>query len=198
MKAPRPLLFRSESSLLFAALFLSGASVAAAHPGHGPLTGFASGLAHPLGGWDHLLAMLAVGLWAAQLRAPRLVPAVFLSLVAVGAGAGHLFGAWSGLEQGLAASVLVLGLLVARTVRPPVAVAAVIVGIFAVFHGLAHGAEMPVSAGGLAYGAGFLAATAALLAAGVGAGYLARRRFPLLASVAGWTMAAAGVALLIR
>jgi len=198
MKKPTPLRrFRHASVLLLPIFFLASTSVALAHPGHGPADGIGAGFAHPLSGWDHLLAMLAVGIWAAQLRAPRLIPAAFLLLLAVGAAGGHLLGAVPGVEQAIAASVLVLGLLLARAVKLPVSIAAAIVGTFAVFHGLAHGAEMPATAGGLAYGAGFLAATALLLTAGVGLGMLSLRRSARLPQIAGWAIAAAGVALVL-
>jgi urease accessory protein len=179
-------------------LFLAAASAASAHPGHTPADGLASGFAHPLGGWDHLLAMLAVGLWAAQLggRACWRVPAAFAGIMALSAVAGHFLGAVPGIDQGIAASVLALGLLVAGAVRLPVSTGMALVGIFAIFHGVAHGAEMPATAGGLAYGAGFLAATALLSAVGVGLG-LAGARFARIAPrLIGLGIAAAGVALL--
>ena len=104
---------------------------------------------------------------------------------------------FSGMEQAIAASVLVLGLLVARSVRLPVAAGMALVGVFALFHGLAHGAEMPATAGGLSYGAGFIAATAWLHLVGIGAGTLAARRSERIAEYAGWGIAAAGVLLLV-
>jgi urease accessory protein len=183
-------------ALLAAALFLATLPAAHAHPGHDGPAGLASGFAHPFSGWDHLLAMLAVGFWAAQLRAPRLLPAAFLLAMALGALAGHWTGPVAGLEQGIAASVLVAGLLIARQVRVPLAAGAALAGAFAVLHGAAHGAEMPATAGALAYGCGFMAATAILLSAGVAAGTLARR-LPARASRApGWAFAAAGLTLL--
>jgi urease accessory protein len=178
-------------------LFLATATAVLAHPGHGDQSGLVAGFAHPLGGWDHALAMIAVGIWAAQLGAPRLVPAAFLGMMALGGVLGQLVGAVPGIDQGIAASVLILGLLIARTVRLPAATAAAIVGLFAVFHGMAHGAEMPATAGGLAYGAGFIAATAALQAAGIGLGYATLRRSARLPQIAGWAIAAAGVAIAI-
>ena len=184
------------NALIAAALFLAAIPAALAHPGHGPATGFGGGLAHPFSGWDHLLAMIAVGYWAVQLRAPRLLPAAFLIAMAAGALAGNWIGPVAGMEQAIAASVLVLGLLIARQVRMPAAAGAAIVGAFAIFHGAAHAAEMPATAGALAYGCGFVAATALLLAAGVAAGSLAAR-LPARASRApGWAVAAAGLILL--
>jgi len=184
-------------SLIAASLFLAAIPAAYAHPGHGPATGFDSGLAHPFSGWDHLLAMVAVGYWAAQLRAPRLLPAAFLGAMAIGAVAGQWTGPVAGMEQAIAASVLVLGLLIARNVKMPAAAGAALVGAFAVFHGAAHGAEMPATAGALSYGCGFVAATAALLAAGVAAGSLAARLPERPSRAPGWAVAAAGLVLLL-
>jgi urease accessory protein len=186
----------TKQRLVAAALFLGAIPAASAHPGHDGGTGLAAGFLHPLTGWDHLLAIVAVGLLAAQLRAPRLLPGVFLAAMGLGAAIGHWTGPVSGLEQGIAASVFVLGLLVALRARMPAAAGAAWVGAFALLHGAAHGAEMPASAGGLAYGCGFLAATALVLAAGVAAGNLSAR-LPARASRApGWIVAAAGLALL--
>ena len=117
---------------------------ASAHPGHDGdhdfNWDFSGGLVHPLSGLDHLLAMIAVGLWAAQLggRARWLVPAAFVGVMALGAALGHAGMNFSGMEQAIAASVLVLGLLVARSVRLPVAAGMALVGVFALFHGLAR------------------------------------------------------------
>lgn len=186
-----------SNSLIAAALFLAAIPAAYAHPGHGPATGFEGGLVHPLSGWDHVLAMVAVGLWAAQMRAPRLLPAAFLAAMALGAVAGLWIGPVAGMEQAIAASVLVSGLLVARQVKMPAAAGAALVGAFAIFHGAAHGAEMPATAGALSYGCGFLAATAVLLAAGVGAGSLAARLPGRTSRAPGWAVAAAGLVLLV-
>jgi len=183
-----------------AALLSALPSLALAHPGHeGHDFGwdFSAGLAHPFSGWDHLLAMIAVGLWAAQLggRARWLVPASFVGLMALGAALGEAGLAFAGLEQGIAASVLALGLLVAGAVRLPVAAGMALVGLFALFHGLAHGGEMPASAAGLNYGFGFIAATALLHAAGLGAGALAARRSTLLPRLAGGAIAVSALLL---
>ncbi|HXQ80948.1 MAG TPA: HupE/UreJ family protein [Opitutaceae bacterium] len=184
------------NGLVATALFLAAIPAAHAHPGLEPASGFTGGLAHPFSGWDHILAMLAVGFWAAQMRAPRLLPAAFLLAMALGAVAGHWTGPVPGVEQAIAASVLLLGLMIARRARMPAAAAAACVGAFAVLHGAAHGAEMPASAGAMAYGSGFVAATAILLAAGVASERLAAR-LPAPASRApGWAFAAAGFVLL--
>jgi len=186
--------------LLALAPALTVAPWAQAHPGHEGddfTWDFSGGFAHPLSGWDHLLAMIAVGLWAAQLggRARWLVPLAFVGMMALGAALGQAGLMFPGIEQGIAASVFVLGLLIAAAVRLPVSAGMALVGAFAIFHGLAHGAEMPASAGGLSYGAGFIAATVLLHAAGVGLGMIAARFSSTAARYAGWAIAAAGVAL---
>jgi len=179
-----------------AALAVFGAALsqgAFAHGLHADAAGVGSGLAHPFVGLDHLLAMLAVGLWAAQAggRAVWALPAAFLAMMGAGAAL-----AWFGVdlpavEPGVAASVLVLGLLVAMAVRLPVALAAGVVAAFAVLHGYAHGAEMPVAGSVAGYVVGFLAGTALLHATGLGIGTLLRERHAALLRFAG-----AGVALL--
>ncbi|HTJ78769.1 MAG TPA: HupE/UreJ family protein [Rariglobus sp.] len=177
-------------------------AIASAHPGHDGGHGFgwdfSSGFAHPLGGWDHLLAMIAVGLWAAQLggRARWLVPAAFVSVMTLGAILGHGGMMIAGTEQGIAASVLVLGLLVATAARLPVALGMAVTGVFALFHGLAHGAEMPANAAGLQYGLGFVLATALLHAAGLGLGLLTARKSAVIPQTAGAAIALVGVAML--
>jgi urease accessory protein len=162
-------------SALFAALTLLPA-LAQAHPGHGG-SGFASGFAHPVHGLDHILAMLAVGLWAAQLggRAKWLVPAAFVSVMALGGALGMAGVAVPFAEQGIVASVLVLGVLIASAARLPVAAGMAVVGIFALCHGHAHGVEMPGTAAGLSYGLGFVGATVLLHACGIGAALMMQR-----------------------
>ena len=177
-------------------------AIASAHPGHDGGHGFgwdfSGGFAHPLSGWDHLLAMVAVGLWAAQLggRARWLVPAAFVSVMTLGAVLGHGGFQIPGTEQGIAASVLVLGLLVATAARLPVSIGMAVVGVFALFHGIAHGAEMPATAAGLEYGLGFVLATALLHAAGLGLGLLTARKSAVIPQTAGAAIALAGVAML--
>ena len=183
-----------------------GATAALAHPGHLPANGFWHGAEHPLTGLDHILAMFAVGLWAAQLanlrdnkKALWMVPAAFVSMMAVGGALGisHLV-QLPLLEIGIAASVLILGVLIAAAVTLPLPVSAMIVGCFAIFHGFAHGAEMPATASGLSYGAGFIAATIGLHAAGIGAGMLTQRGIsPKLLRYSGAAIALAGIMLLV-
>lgn len=137
------------------------------HPG-----GFISGFSHPIKGWDHVVAMVAVGLWGAVLGAPALwlLPVVFPLVMAFGGALGVIGVPLPMVETGVALSGVVLGLLIAFAVRAPVWVAAVIVGIFAVFHGHAHGTELPNAANPLAYGIGFVIATGLLHLTGIGLG----------------------------
>lgn len=152
-------------------------SLAQAHPGHGAATGLASGFTHPLTGLDHLCAMIAVGLWAAQRggRALWAVPLAFVSVMTLGAIAGMGGYTLPFIEQGIAASVLILGILIAAALRLPLAASITVVGLFALFHGYAHGAEMPATASGFAYGVGFVAATAGLHLLGIGLGLTAKK-----------------------
>jgi len=149
--------------------------LAHAHPGHNG-AGFAHGAIHPLSGLDHLLAMFAAGLWAAQLggRALWAIPAAFLSVMTLGGALGMAHVEIPFIEQGILLSVLVLGVLIAAAVRLPLAVSMAIVGLFALCHGIAHGAEMPENAAGFAYGAGFVLTTALLHTCGVAAGLMTK------------------------
>ena len=152
-------------------------TAALAHTGHMEPGGFMHGFEHPLGGLDHLLAMVAVGLWAAQLggRALWVLPAAFVASMLLGGFAGMEGLPLPSVELGILGSVLVLGGLVALQPRLPVAACAAIVVAFAVFHGYAHGAEMPEAASPLAYGAGFALATALLHGLGIAAIVAVRR-----------------------
>jgi urease accessory protein len=185
--------------LAVAAPLALAAGAAEAHTGVGATHGFAAGLAHPVFGADHLLAMVAVGLWAALLggRATWLVPAAFVTVMA---GGGLLAMAGLGLpaaELAIVASVVVLGVLVAARVTVPTAAGMAIVAAFALFHGFAHGLEMPAAASGLLYFAGFALATAALHAVGLAIGMAAGRLSEGLAvRAAGGAIAAAGVLLI--
>jgi urease accessory protein len=156
--------------------------------------GLAHGFAHPFGGLDHLLAMFAVGLFAVRLggRALWLVPPAFVGMMALGVIAGFEGLEVPFVEAGIALSVVAIGIAVATGYVPPVAAAAALVGFFAIFHGFAHGAELPEGAGGLGYSAGFLAATALLHAAGVAAGFTG----PRLVRAGGVAVALAGAVLL--
>ncbi len=179
-----------------AALSIAGFSTTAfAHPGHD--AGLVGGLAHPFTGLDHMLAMLAVGLWASQLgrRAMLLLPVLFPAVMAVGAVLGVYGVGLPWVETGIVASVVTLGAVIALGVQPSLAASAGLVALFALFHGHAHGTELPAQGSALLYGAGFVAATAALHLIGMGVGVLARA--PLALRTAGGAIAAAGVALLI-
>ena len=188
-------LFRSRLFPMLAVFLLP--TLAQAHPGFpGHSHGFANGLAHPVTGLDHICAMVAVGLWAAQRggRALWLVPSVFVSVMALGGALGMAAVPIPFIEPGIAASVLVLGVLIAAAVRLPLPASALVVGVFAIFHGYAHGAAMPGSASGLAYGLGFVAATASLQLSGIGLGLLAQRfGSARLVRYAGGAIAACGV-----
>ncbi|BAM92475.1 conserved membrane hypothetical protein [Bradyrhizobium oligotrophicum S58] len=152
------------------------ASPGLAHEQTGVGGGLASGLLHPLTGMDHLVAMVAVGIWGAQLGGVAIwvLPIVFPLVMAFGAVLGILKIGLPVPELIIALSALVLGLAVAMRIRVPFAVAAVIVAIFAVFHGHAHGAELPTAVNPLAYGCGFVVATGLLHASGITIGALAR------------------------
>ena len=180
--------------LLFAlAILLVGPSMALAHVGVGSTNGFSAGLIHPITGLDHLCAMIGVGLWAAQRggRANWLIPLAFLGVMALGVALGAAGVALPLVEQGIVASVLILGVLIAAAIRLPLVASALLVGTFALFHGHAHGAEMPLTASGMACGLGFLAASATLLGFGVALGAAAR------SWGATWVMRFSGAALVI-
>jgi urease accessory protein len=167
--------FRYAFTLLSILLVPTLAQAHPAAPGH--THGFSNGLLHPLTGLDHICAMVAVGLWAAQRggRALWLVPTTFVSIMTVGGALGmggiHI----PYVEQGIATSVLVLGIFIAAAVRLPLVASMAIVGLFALFHGYAHGAEMPETASGFAYGIGFIVATASLHLAGIALGITTQR-----------------------
>ncbi|MEQ8485538.1 MAG: HupE/UreJ family protein [Pseudomonadales bacterium] len=149
---------------------------AAAHAGHDAGSGFLSGLAHPVLGADHLVAMVAVGLWGAILRAPALwlLPVVFPMVMAIGGALGVLGVPLGFVEPVIALSAVALGLLVAFAVGMPLTVAMILVGVFALFHGHAHGTELPEAANPFAYALGFVIATGLLHLCGVALGMLLR------------------------
>lgn len=160
-----------------AALALAlAATAAAAHVQQGQASGFLTGLSHPVSGLDHVLAMVAVGLWGAQLGPPAiwLLPVAFPMVMACGGFLGLVGIPLPGVEAGIAASGVALGLVVAAEARPPARVAALLVAFFAVFHGHAHGAELPAGQSALAYSLGFVVATGLLHAAGIAVGLVHR------------------------
>lgn len=148
-----------------------------AHTEAGVAGGFLSGLTHPVFGPDHVIAMVAVGLWGAQLGVPAIwiLPITFPLVMALGGMMGVLGIPVPSVEVGIAASAVVLGAMVAVAVRPPLWVAMVLVGVFAIFHGHAHGTELPEAANPLAYGVGFVIATGLLHLCGIVIGLLVAR-----------------------
>ena len=167
---------RPLASLALLAAFALAAPLAQAHEGAGLAGGFMSGFAHPLLGWDHVVAMLAVGLWGAFLGAPALwlLPVVFPLVMAAGGALGVLGVPLPAVEVGIAVSAIALGGVVAGALRPPLWVAALLVALFAVFHGHAHGTELPQAASPLAYSLGFVVATGLLHLTGIALGLLTR------------------------
>jgi urease accessory protein len=142
---------------------------ALAHEERGQAAGFLAGLAHPVSGLDHVLAMVAVGLWGAVLGAPAIwvLPVAFPLVMAFGGLMGLLGIPVPGVEVGIAISAIVLGAMVLAEVRPPLWLAAAIVACFAIFHGHAHGRELPEGASALLYSLGFIVATGLLHALGI-------------------------------
>ena len=174
---------------------IAAPSGAWAHIRAGEVGGFVSGFHHPISGWDHVLAMVAVGLWGAQLGAPAmwLLPVTFPMVMALGGMLGLLGIPLPGVEIGIALSALVLGAMVLTEKRPPLWVAAVVVGVFAIFHGHAHGTELPAGESGLLYSMGFVMATGCLHGLGIGIGLIHRWDAGRIAlRVAGATVAVAG------
>jgi urease accessory protein len=189
---------RHQSSLTMRVLsaslcVLAWAVPAYAHVGEGKASGFLAGLRHPVSGLDHVLAMIAVGLWGAQLGAPAvwLLPVTFPMVMAFGGVLGLLGVKLPGVEIGIALSALLLGAMVLSEARPPLAAAAALVGVFAIFHGHAHGTELAVGESAILYSMGFVIATGSLHAAGIALGLV--RRWPM--GKAALRVAGAGVAL---
>jgi len=157
--------------------------------------GFISGFMHPISGWDHILAMVSVGLWGAQLGAPAiwLLPVTFPMVMAFGGMLGLLGVPLPGTEIGIALSAIGLGAVVATEAKPPLWAAALLVGFFAIFHGHAHGTELPPDESGVMYSIGFVVATGLLHLTGIAIGLIHRWSFGQLAMrVGGVGVAAAG------
>jgi len=174
---------------------------ASAHQEKGTVWGFTSGFLHPLTGLDHITAMVAVGLWGAFLGAPAMwvLPVVFPLVMAFGGALGVLGVPIPGVETGIALSSLILGICVAFAVRPPLWVAALIVGTFAIFHGHAHGAEMPHAANAMTYAIGFVIATGLLHLCGIAFGLLVRWPWgKVLVRVGGVAIAVVGLGFLFH
>ncbi len=193
MKAPNDTTRRFAIILL---TFLLCAQTVEAHVNKGEAAGFLSGLKHPISGLDHVVAMIAVGLWGAQLGAPAIwvLPVAFPMVMAFGGMLGLLGVPLPGMEIGIAASAILLGAAVMMELRPPIALAAALVGFFAIFHGYAHGSELPPGENGLLYSFGFVMATGCLHAVGICIGLVHRWNWGQRAlRVAGGAIALAGL-----
>lgn len=189
-----------KASALALGLSLSFLSFAAlAHTGEGIDSGFESGFWHPILGWDHVVAMVAVGLWGAFLGRPAIfiLPIVFPLVMAIGGALGIVGFPLPYVEAGIALSGVILGLLIALAVRAPLWVAAVIVGVFAIFHGHAHGGELPEEFGAYGYAVGFVVGTGLLHMVGIGFGVLTGSEIGKIAvRAAGGVIALVGAAFL--
>lgn len=186
----------SRLMLLVGVLAIPG--LAHAHPGHENMSGLVSGLGHPLFGLDHLLAMLAVGLWGAQLggKARWLLPVLFVGVMLVGGSLAMLGLSVPAVEPGIIASVVVLGLFLLWARQVPLAVSAALVSVFALFHGVAHGAEMPLEASAMTYALGFAVATAGLHLLGLLAGaWLQQRSWPVVSRIMGAVIGVVGLSM---
>jgi len=185
-----------------AAILALSPTLAFAHVGVGDAHGFSHGFVHPIGGIDHVLAMVAVGMFAATLggRALWAIPASFIVMMAVGGALGMMGVNIPFVELGIATSVIVLGSAVAlRWTNWPLGATTAMVGFFALFHGFAHGAEMPAGASGATYAAGFMLATALLHMVGIGVGIALGKigaNAPRVTQGLGALVAVAGVGLL--
>lgn len=180
MKDAGSLVLRYGMALALAfLLWLLDTRLAAAHIMTGPMGGFASGFEHPLSGPDHLLAMFSVGLWGAQMggRAVWSLPVTFPLIMCIGGVLGIAGVAMPGIELGIACSILVLGVAIGLEWKAPEWLAVVIVAFFAIFHGYAHGAELPLAADPAAYAVGFVVATGMIHVLGVVVGLLVGRLY---------------------
>ncbi|MBP1853334.1 HupE/UreJ family protein [Rhizobium halophytocola] len=181
-----------------ATIFAAAAAPALAHLNPAEHGSFLAGISHPLTGPDHILVMVAVGLWASQIggRALLAVPAAFIGAMAIGFGLALAGVSLPFVEPAILASVVGLGLLVATALRVNVVAASALVGVFALFHGHAHGSELG-TAGAWQFGAGFLAATALLHLAGIATGLGLNRLGPKVTRALGLLTAAGGAALML-
>ncbi len=182
------------------ALLLLASEPALAHITQGSLGGFGSGFEHPLTGADHFLAMLAVGIWGAQMggRPVWALPVTFPLIMAMAGLAGMLGLPLGHVELGIALSIIALGSAILLAWRPAEIVALLVVGVFAVFHGYAHGVELPNAADPADYAVGFVVATGMIHLLGIGVGFLLRKPFEgRLARALGGVIAAGGVYFLV-
>jgi urease accessory protein len=192
---------RDRIYIVMAATLLLWGSPALAHIEGGQAAGFLTGLGHPWSGFDHVLAMIAVGLWGAQLGNPAnwLLPVTFPMVMSLGALLGLLGIPLPGVEIGIACSAILLGAMVLGELRPRLIAAALLVGFFAIFHGHAHGTELPPGQSGLLYSMGFVIATGILHGLGIALGLI--QRWPggqLVLRGAGAVIAVAGMTFLWR
>jgi len=165
--------------IMLSALCLFWAPSVQAHVEQGQAVGFVTGLEHPWSGLDHVLAMIAVGIWGAQLGNPALwlLPVTFPMVMSLGAMMGLLGIPLPGIEIGIAVSAILLGIMVLGEIKPAMYIAAAMVGFFAIFHGHAHGTELPPGQSGLLYSMGFVIATGCLHGIGIALGLI--HRWPL-------------------
>lgn len=189
-----------QAWLKIASLLLLLPGAAMAHTGTGDTIGFWHGLSHPIGGMDHLLAMAAVGLWAIQMggRALWVIPTTFVVLMVAGGVSGFSGVHLPLIEEGILASVLIFGALIAGAFKFPLICSSLIVGFFAVFHGYAHGIEMPIALGATSYSIGFALATALLHGAGIAFGaFLQKINYGNINRLAGGAIALSGIYLAV-
>lgn len=191
-----------SSRLILSSLIAALPTAAWAHVGVGDTSGFAHGFIHPITGVDHVLAMVAVGMFAANLggRALWAVPLTFVGVMAVGGALGIAGIGIPFVEAGIAVSVIVLGAAVALRWKWPIVAAMALVGLFAIFHGHAHGAEMPANVSGAEYAAGFMIATALLHVVGIGIGLglakVVQKHSSRVLQASGTAMAIVGIGIL--
>jgi urease accessory protein len=182
--------------LVLLCLLLLWSDSASAHILEGDAVGgFISGFKHPISGLDHIVAMVSVGLWGAQLGAPAiwLLPVTFPIVMAFGGMLGLMGVPLHGIETGIALSAIGLGAMVASEARPPLVFAALLVGFFAIFHGYAHGTELPPDENGVLYSMGFVIATGLLHLTGIGIGLIHRwQAGQMILRLGGAAVAAAG------
>jgi urease accessory protein len=182
-------------ALLAASALLLWAPPGQAHVEAGQAAGFLAGVAHPISGLDHVLAMIAVGLWGAQLGMPAvwMLPVTFPMIMALGGMLGLIGVPLPGVELGIAVSAILLGLAVMSELRPSLTATVAVVGLFGIFHGHAHGTELPPGQSALLYSVGFVIATGVLHGVGVAVGLVHGRPWGRrLLRVAGGGVAAAG------
>jgi urease accessory protein len=182
-------------AIMVIAIVLFSLSPASAHVQRGGAVGFTTGFCHPWSGWDHILAMVAVGVWGVQLGRPAiwLLPVTFPVIMSIGGFLGLIGCPLPGTEVGIGLSALLLGLMVAAEAHPPLWVAVLMVGIFGLYHGHAHGTELPPNEDGLSYSIGFVIATGCLHGVGITLGLVHRwRAGTIVLRVAGIVIALGG------